>query len=194
MYIDFINNIISLFKNNIIPTTQENVKFGNKIFGAAIVKKKDFSLVTVGANNEIENPLWHGEISTIKKFYEIKEENRPLTKDCYFISSHEPCSLCLSAITWCGFDNFYYLFPYIETKNKHSIPHDLNILREVFNIKNGAYKNDNYYWKANNINHLVDKIDKNEKIKRDISEIKNVYEILSEDYQLSKKNNIIPLK
>ena len=191
---NFIDNIISLFKDNIIPITQKNVKFGNKIFGAAIVKKIDFSIIAVGANNEIENPLWHGEISTIKKFYEIEEDLRPKTKDCYFISSHEPCSLCLSAITWCGFDNFYYLFPYIETKDKYSIPHDLNILKEVFNINNGAYQNDNFYWKANNINHLVDKIDNNEKIKDDINEIKKIYEILSEDYQLSKKNNTIPFK
>ena len=35
--------------------------------GAAIIKKDDYSLVVAGSNNETENPLWHGEINTLKK-------------------------------------------------------------------------------------------------------------------------------
>ena len=38
---------------------------GNKIFGAAIINKDDYSLVTAGSNNETENPIWHGEIYTL---------------------------------------------------------------------------------------------------------------------------------
>lgn len=42
---------------------REAVKKGNKIFGAAILKLSDLSLVVVGTNTEIESPLWHGEVS-----------------------------------------------------------------------------------------------------------------------------------
>ena len=107
-----LDKFLVVFKNNILPLTIKGVNLGNKIFGAAIIKKNDYSLVVAGSNNETENPIWHGEIHTLKKFYEINEKIRPNEKSCIFLSSHEPCSLCLSAITFSGFDNFYYLFPY----------------------------------------------------------------------------------
>ena len=192
----YINNILNIFEKKIIPLTKKNVNLGNKIFGAAIIKKKDFSLVVANSNNEIKNPLWHGEISTINKFYKIKANKRPPTKECIFISSHEPCSLCLSAITWCGFNNFYYLFSYNETKNKYKIPHDLKILKEVFNIKNGKYINKNYYWKSYNIQNLINnlKIKDRKILKLKLNKIKNLYLELSRIYQLNKKNIKIPLK
>ena len=118
---NFINNLLNIFINNIIPLTEKNVSLGNKIFGAAILRKSDFSLVVSESNNEIKNPLWHGEIHTLKKFYEISKEMRPDEKNCIFLSSHEPCSLCLSAITFSGFDNFYYLFPYESTYDEFNI-------------------------------------------------------------------------
>ena len=107
MNIILINKILDVFQKKIIPLTFEGVSYGNKIFGAAILKKEDFSLVVAGTNNEIENPLWHGEVHTLKKFYELPKEKRPNEKNCLFITSHEPCSLCLSAITFSGFDNTF---------------------------------------------------------------------------------------
>ena len=79
-----LNKFIDVFENNILPLTTKGVGLGNKIFGAAIIKKNDYSLVVAGSNNETENPLWHGEIYTLKKFYERKF--RPNEKDCIFLS------------------------------------------------------------------------------------------------------------
>lgn len=45
-----------------ITTCREAVKKGNKVFGAAILKLSDLSLVAVGTNTEMECPLWHGEV------------------------------------------------------------------------------------------------------------------------------------
>ena len=89
------NSIIDTILNKIIPETKISISKGNKIFGAAILKKRDYSLVCIGTNKEIENPLWHGEISAIKNYYEIPSNKRVSTKDCIFLSTHEPCSLCL---------------------------------------------------------------------------------------------------
>ena len=94
----------------------------------------DPSYLSSISNNETKNPLWHGEIHTLKKFYEIDKKIRPNEKNCIFLSSHEPCSLCLSAITFSGFDNFYYLFPYESTSDEFNIPHDLKILEEISEI------------------------------------------------------------
>ena len=187
---------LDVFNNYILPLTSKGVDSGNKIFGAAIIKKDDYSLVVAGSNNETENPLWHGETHTLKKFYEINKETRPDEKNCIFLSSHEPCSLCLSAITFSGFDNFYYLFPYESTSEEFSIPHDLNILKEVFNINDGNYIKNNSYWKSYSINSLINKLEdsKKKKFKDSFNKIKKNYIDLSNKYQTSKENNSIPLK
>jgi tRNA(Arg) A34 adenosine deaminase TadA len=135
-----INRILDVVAQDIAPLTKKGVTLGNKVFGAAILNKKDLSLVLAETNNETENPLWHGEVHCLKRFYEMDPAKRPDTKDCIFIATHEPCSLCLSAITWTGFDNFWYLFSYTSTKDAFNIPHDLKILDEVFAVKNGNYR------------------------------------------------------
>ena len=133
-------------------------------------------------------------IHYLKNFYEINEKKRPSTKDCFFISSHEPCSLCLSAITWSGFDNFYYFFPYKETKDKFNIPHDLNILKEIFKLNNGNYNKTNSYWKSYSIIDEINKLNNFEKniIKDNINKIYQEYDELSKLYQKNKDKNIIP--
>ena len=193
MYTVNYNLILDIFINNLIPETKIAVQKGNKIFGAFIVKKSDFALVTTGVNNEINNPLYHGEISALFNFFKSNEFN---PKDYFFISSHEPCSLCLSAITWSGFDNFYYFFSYKETDSTFRIPHDLNILQEVFKIKDGEYSKNNSYWKSFSI---IDQIKENQDINnhhliKKIDKIKLFYSDLSTHYQNAKISNNIPLK
>ena len=187
---------LDIFTKEILPITEKGVSEGNKIFGAAILKKKDLSLVVAGSNNETENPIWHGETYTLKKFYETSKDTRPSEKDCIFLCSHEPCSLCLSAITFSGFDNFYYLFPYKITDNEFSIPHDLKILKEVFKVNNGEYNKENSYWKSHSIHMLIEKLStlKKEKFMNQLEKIKKSYIILSNKYQASKNENFIPLK
>lgn len=104
-----LQRFLDVIEHDIVPKTARGVAAGNKLFGAAILRKSDLSLVIAETNNETENPLWHGEMHAIKKFFELPEDQRPATKDCIFLTTHEPCSLCLSGITWAGFDNFYYL-------------------------------------------------------------------------------------
>ena len=187
------NLLLDIFIDTLIPETEIAVQKGNKIFGAFIIKKSDLSIVITGTNNEITNPLYHGEISTLFNFFKIKNLN---PKDYYFITSHEPCSLCLSAITWSGFDNFYYFFEYNDTKSSFHIPHDLNILQEVFNIQGGEYNKVNGYWKSFSI---IDQIKKNEdsnkhNLIKKIDKIKQLYADLSTQYQDAKISNNIPLK
>ncbi|RUU01781.1 nucleoside deaminase, partial [Mesorhizobium sp. USDA-HM6] len=123
--ISLIDRLLDVIEHDIVPKTAEGVAHGNKLFGAAILRKDDRSLVLAETNNEIENPLWHGEVHCLKRFYEMPKAERGDTKDALFLATHEPCSLCLSAITWTGFDNFYYLFSHEDSRDSFAIPHDL---------------------------------------------------------------------
>ena len=155
--------ILEVIEHDILPLTADGVAKGNKIFGAAILRKADLSLVLAETNNEIENPLWHGEVHALKRFYELPAPARPDTKDCIFIATHEPCSLCLSAITWTGFDNFYYLFSHENSRDSFAIPHDLRILKEVFTLEPGGYNASNSYWTGHSITKLVADLPKAER-------------------------------
>ena len=184
--------ILDIFLNHLIPETKKSVSCGNKIFGSFVIKKDDLSLIVTGTNNEMKNPLFHGEISTIINFFKLTNIH---PKEYLFISSHEPCSLCLSAITWSGFDNFYYFFPYEDTKDKFYIPHDIQILKEIFYINNGKYNKKNSYWNSYSI---IDEIKKQKNIKKynfkkKIDRIYDEYNNLSQLYQNNKNKNNIPL-
>jgi len=187
--------LLDVIEKEIIPKTQIGVSCGNKLFGAAIVRKSDLSLVIAGTNNETENPLWHGEMQTLKAFYEMPAADRPAPKDCYFLATHEPCSLCLSGITWTGFDNFYYLFGYEDTRDAFNIPHDLKILKEVFKIENGEYARENEFWKSHDLTHMIKTFDSGARVELEnqVKQIAQTYDEMSAVYQNTKGNADIPL-
>ena len=190
-----IDRLLDVIEHDILPMTAAGVEAGNKLFGAAILRKSDLSLVLAETNNEMENPLWHGEVHALKRFYEMPKETRPDTKECIFIATHEPCSLCLSAITWAGFDNFYYLLSHEDSRDSFAIPHDLRILKEVFTLDPGGYNAENAYWKSHSIRREVDALAEPERarLQARIAAVSKSYDGLSAIYQESKADNDIPL-
>ncbi|HWK13525.1 MAG TPA: nucleoside deaminase [Rhizobiaceae bacterium] len=190
-----VNRLFDVIEHDIVPKTRAGVAAGNKLFGAAILRKSDLSVVIAETNNETENPLWHGEMHALKRFYELPKADRPDTRDCIFLATHEPCSLCLSAITWTGFDNFYYLFSHEDSRDSFAIPHDLNILKEVFRLDPGGYNTENAYWKSFALRHLARALPADERSGAEarIAQISDQYDALSQVYQADKADNDIPL-
>jgi tRNA(Arg) A34 adenosine deaminase TadA len=195
-----IGRLLDVIEREIVPLTQAGVRQGNKVFGAAILRKADLSTVVAGTNHETENPLWHGEIYTIKQYYEMvnaDESKRHAPADSIFLTTHEPCTLCASAIAWGGYDNFYYLFSHEDSRDSFQIGHDLKILEQLFRLGPGEYARHNDYWTAYGIVDLIGNCQAAEKqlFMDQVERIRKTYAKMSAIYQAGKQDNRnIPLK
>lgn len=198
-----LNRLLDVIERDIAPLTRRGVECGNKLFGAAILRKSDLSLVLAETNNETENPLWHGEMHAIKRFYELPDH--PPAKDCLFLATHEPCSLCLSGITWSGFDNFYYLFSHQDSADSFAIPYDIQILKAVYAVpdpdreaadpRRDLYNRTNPYFTSHDISRMIAGQDRGtrERLTARIDDLSALYADLSAIYQRDKGQRGIPL-
>lgn len=201
----FVSRLLDVIEHDIVPKTADGVTRGNKLFGAAILRKSDLSVVIAETNNETENPLWHGEMHAIKRFYELPADQRPDPKDCIFVTTHEPCSLCLSGITWSGFDNFYFLFSHEDSRDSFAIPYDIQILQAIYAVPDpGAekvpedrplYNRHNAFFKSYAIQGLIAGLDRTHKedLLARVDNLVGTYADLSAVYQRDKGNKGIPL-
>lgn len=189
-----INRLLQVMEDEIVPLTAQEVIKGNKLFGAAMLRKNDLSTIIAGTNQETLNPLFHAEVQTINSYYALKSEQHVDPKEVLFLATHEPCTLCSSAITWAGFDNFYYFFSHEDSRDSFQIGHDLNILKEVFKHEPGQYARTNRYWTGYSICDLIEKCDASEKqsFQQRAASLRNTYQQLSDRYQQSKGQSSDP--
>ncbi len=179
--------MLDVIEGDIVPLTARGVSIGCKVFGAAVLRKDDLSLVVAGTNHEAFSPLWHGEVYTIKLFYEL--QGHPDPSDCLFLSTHEPCSMCTSALAWAGFGEIYYFFGYEQTQDDFNIPHDLRMLREVFGC--AAPSRDNIYFKSRSLIEMAEGLDDQARARDRIARVKETYAGLSAVYQAGEKRMVL---
>lgn len=98
----------------------------------------------------------------------------------------------MSAITWAGFDNFYYFYSHEDSRDAFAIPHDLVILKELFGLEPGGYRRRNAFWTAYAIDDLIAAVNQPE-LSAQRDRIRRQYDAMSDQYQKSKGDNNIPL-
>ncbi|KAL2891135.1 hypothetical protein HOO65_010493 [Ceratocystis lukuohia] len=197
-----LTSLLSAIEDQIIPLTREGVKSGSKLFGASILSK-DLEPLVSATNNERVSPLFHGEIHCIHQFFTQtypEPAARPDPAECFFLATHEPCSLCLSGITWSGFRRFFFLFTYEDSRDLFSIPYDIDILESVFRVRAPSdtdeslaarplYNKTNKFFKAEALADLVEQLDDEQDktfFAAEIQRVKAYYNDLSNTYQAGK--------
>ena len=186
-----IDCLLKVIADEIAPLTADGVRQGNKVFGAALLRKADLSTILAATNGETENPLFHGEIAAINAYYAMvnaDETRRVPPSETIFLATHEPCTLCASAIAWAGYDTVYYLFSHEESRDAFQIGHDLRILKELFGHEPGGYARSNGYWTAFNVTDLIELCAEPERarLRARVTAIRETYAGLSAVYQAGK--------
>lgn len=162
---------LSVIRDDIYPMTVKAVLKGNNLFGAAVLDGKDLSPIVVGTNLREDNPTYHGEMVTIDRFYRLA--GHPDPADTVFLSTHEPCPMCLSALAWAGFREIYYLFDYGETADDFSMPTDREMLEQIFRSKGTAYRNS--FFSMYSIRELAQEHPERDKLLGIIAVLKSMY-------------------
>ncbi|NLL35909.1 MAG: nucleoside deaminase [Fretibacterium sp.] len=139
MNIKLFDRLLDVIEHDIAPLTERAVETGSRVFGAAVLRASDHSLVLAETNHAAFSPLWHAEVYTIKLFYEL--QGHPAAEDCLFLATHRPCCMCTSALAWAGFRRIYYLFGFESTEKDFAMPHDLRMNREIFGCDAPTLKN-----------------------------------------------------
>jgi tRNA(Arg) A34 adenosine deaminase TadA len=149
--------LLTCIEDEILPLTVEGVQKGNKVFGAAILwdDGDDWPTVVARSNEETASTLYHGEVHCLLAYSAKVNDTEPCPRphECVFLSTHEPCCMCISSIVWSGFTRVYYFFGYEETKDQ-GIPHDINIMHELWGVP--TYRRRNKFLTSASILQLVE--------------------------------------
>jgi tRNA(Arg) A34 adenosine deaminase TadA len=169
-----LERMLDVIRDEILPLTECEVKRGNHVFGGAIVRPDTMTTVIVGSNNRMENPLIHGEIDTLNRFFKLPV--RPRADELIFLSTHDPCPMCAAAIAWAGFREIWYLFGYADVVEKFGMPIDLEIYKELFGT-NGV-KNKNKFFEKHSIKEAIEESSDPDRYAQTLEEIEKRYAAL----------------
>lgn len=185
-----LKRMLQVIEEEIIPKTEQGVKIGNKVFGAAVLDS-ELKLVHADTNEETTCPIFHGEVKLIFEWSKIipAAERGPAAQSSIFLSTHEPCCMCISSILWTGFQKVFFFFPYAITSSQ-GIPHDINTMHELWGVN--TYRKRNKYVSTACIMDLIDLVEDEaakSELKATQHRLMEAYDKLSNKYHTEKAEN-----
>jgi tRNA(Arg) A34 adenosine deaminase TadA len=182
--------MLNVIQKDILPKTEKEVANGNKVFGAGILDS-DFKCIFADTNAETTCPIFHGEVKTIYEWSQQTpaKERGSIAQSSIFLSTHEPCCMCVSSILWAGFNTIYYFFPYSVT-SAQGIPHDIATMHELWGVN--SYRKQNKYISTGCIMDMIDALAEGH-TKKELVDLQNKllddYDKLANKYHSEKATN-----
>mmetsp|Transcript_16981 Transcript_16981/g.22030 ORF Transcript_16981/g.22030 Transcript_16981/m.22030 type:complete len:259 (+) Transcript_16981:447-1223(+) len=187
-----IERMLDVIEHEILPKTSQSVaEHGNKVFGAAVLSDDYKETIIAETNNEMACPLFHAEVHAIKQVCHVIPPGERGTEfaQSIFLSTHEPCCMCISSIVWAGYKKVYFFFPYEQT-TAQGIPHDVDIMRELWGVN--SYRRRNKFIATACIIKLVKDMEEGDvkkALRKRIISITRKYDELSKKYHSEKSQN-----
>ncbi|MDR1481417.1 MAG: nucleoside deaminase [Synergistaceae bacterium] len=169
-----LQRLLDIVRDEIIPLSESEIQRGNHIFGSAIVRADTLTSVMVGSDNRVENPLFHGEIDALNRFFKLPV--RPSPKELIFLSINDPCPMCASAIAWAGFEELWVLFETKDAEADFSMPSADLMYRDLFGVE--GIRAENPYFEKHSLKKAISAGSNHEELRKLLEEIIKRYDAM----------------
>ncbi|MDR1515029.1 MAG: nucleoside deaminase [Synergistaceae bacterium] len=143
--------LLEVIRDEILPLTESETARGNVSCGSAILRADTLTSVMVGADNRSTNPIFHGNIDSINRFFKLPVH--PPAEELIFLATHAPCPMCAAAIAWSGFKELWILFGHDEVETEPTLLPSLAMYRDLFGVE--GIRNDNGFYTRHSIKKQV---------------------------------------
>jgi tRNA(Arg) A34 adenosine deaminase TadA len=143
--------MLEVVRDEILPLAESESARGNDPSGSAILRSDTLTSVMVGADNRMNNPVFHGEMDAIIRFFKLPVH--PPAAELIFLATHAPCPMCASAIAWSGFKELWVLFDNGCTDPDKPARADLSMFRKLFGVD--GTRQDNSFFITHSIKKTV---------------------------------------
>ncbi|GHV54053.1 hypothetical protein FACS1894216_13260 [Synergistales bacterium] len=137
---DKLKAMLEIMRDEVLPLAESVASVGNDLSGGAVIRRDTLTSVIVGADDQVENPVFHGEIDVINRFFKLPVH--PPAEDLLLVVTHEPCPMCATAIALAGFKELWVFFPF----NDPTIPDTTapRLYKNLFGV-NGVRKGNEFF-------------------------------------------------
>jgi tRNA(Arg) A34 adenosine deaminase TadA len=143
--------LLEVIRDEILPLAESEAARGNVLCGSAILRADTLTSVMVGADNRVTNPLFHGDIDVINRFFKLPVH--PPAEELIFLSTHDPCPMCAAAIALAGFKELWVLMGYEEVEPDCALKASRAMYRDVFGVE--GMRHENSFFTRHSIRKLV---------------------------------------
>jgi tRNA(Arg) A34 adenosine deaminase TadA len=134
-----LQKILEVVRDEILPLTESEVSRGGGVSGGAILRADTLTSVMVGSDNRTENPLRHGDIDALNRFFKLPV--RPDPSELIFLATHDPCPMCAAALAWAGFKELWVFFGHEDLEDALTGRASAEMYRELFGVESMRPKN-----------------------------------------------------
>jgi tRNA(Arg) A34 adenosine deaminase TadA len=161
--------MLEVMRNEVLPLVESVAIMGNALSGGVVMRQDTLTSVIVGADYQIENPVIHGEMDVINRFFKLPVH--PPAEELLIMVTHEPCPMCATAIALAGFKELWVLFPSDDPAVPGTVvPH---LYRDLFGVK--GLRQDNNFFDRRYIRTAIEENSRSEELMEIFDEISMRY-------------------